>query len=336
MSNFKRVTALLIVMLMVVLTGCGANNGDSTTTEGISKVDKEKAVAIVNSEVVDIDTYNIYYAMYETAYKQYYGDEILGQEFEGVKFADVLRKDILEMLVQDSLIKAHVLSTGYTITDELFKTKFDELKTMLDEDAETKAMYDTIGVTDAFLEKQVQGSILMEEFTKSVNATIDAESAKLDALYASEVVQVKARHILVEDEATAIAVKAKLDAGGDFAELVTEYSKDTGSVSSGGELGYFAKGAMVAEFEAVAFSSPIGSISEPVKSSFGFHIINVEDTQTVNQLIENGEDEAVINDFKKQIKDGLYTEYYTLKVDELKAAAKIETFIEKVTPKTEE
>ena len=131
MSNFKRVTALLLVMLMVVLTGCGAQGGDEATTESVSKAEKENAVAIVNAEVVDIDTYNIYYAMYETAYKQYYGDEILGQEFEGVKFADVLRKDILEMLVQDSLIKSYVLSTGYTISDELFKTKFDELKTKI-------------------------------------------------------------------------------------------------------------------------------------------------------------------------------------------------------------
>jgi foldase protein PrsA len=176
----------------------------------------------------------------------------------------------------------------------------------------------------------------MEEFTKTVNTMIDAETAKLDELYASETVQVKARHILVEDEATAKEVKAKLDAGEDFAELVTQYSKDTGSVSAGGDLGYFAKGVMVAEFEEVAFSSPIGTISEPVQSSFGYHIINVEDAQTVNQLIESGEDEAVINDFKQQIKEGLYTEYYTLKVEELKAAATIETFIEKVTPKTEE
>lgn len=304
-----------------------------TKTVGIDTA-TENAVAIVNNEIVDINTFKIYYAMYEAAYKQYYGDEIFNQEFEGVKFADVLREDILEMLVQESLVKSYVLSTGYTISDELFKTKFDELKKTVEEDAETKTMYDAIGVTDEFLKKQVQASIYMDEFTKTVNATI-AKTVKLDELYASEPIRVKARHILVEDYATAKEVKARLDAGENFAELVSQYSKDTNSISVGGDLGYFGKGVMVEEFEEVAFSSPIGTYSNPVQTSFGYHIINVEAVQTVNQLIASGLAEEEVNAFKQQIKDNLFTEYYTIKVEELKSAATIETYIEKVIPKTE-
>jgi foldase protein PrsA len=334
MSNLKRTTALLIVMLMIILTGCTPKTDDGITTEG-AKVDKTNAVAVIGEDVVAVDTFNIYYAMYENAYKQYYGEDILSQEFEGVKFADVLREDILEMLVQDSLVKTHVLSTGFTIQDDVFDAKYAELNTMLAEDAETKAMYDEIGVTEDFLKLQVKGSILMEEFARLINESIDKETARLEELYASERVQVSARHILVEDEATAAEVKAKLDAGEDFAALATQYSKDTGSVSTGGDLGYFARGVMVAEFEESAFTLPVGAISDPVQSSFGYHIIKVEDALTVNQLIEKGEEEAVINDFKQQIKDGLYNEFYTAKVEELKAAATIETFIEKVTPKEE-
>jgi len=334
MSNLKRTTALLIVMLMIILTGCTPKTDDGTTTEG-AKVDKTNAVAVIGEDVVAVDTFNIYYAMYENAYKQYYGEDILGQEFEGVKFADVLREDILEMLVQDSLVKTHVLSTGFTIQDDVFDAKYAELNTMLAEDAETKAMYDEIGVTEDFLKLQVKGSILMEEFARLINESIEKETARLEELYASERVQVSARHILVEDEATAAEVKAKLDAGEDFSALATQYSKDTGSVSTGGDLGYFARGVMVAEFEESAFTLPVGAISDPVQSSFGFHIIKVEDALTVNQLIEKGEEEAVINDFKQQIKDGYIMSFTLAKVEELKAAATIETFIEKVTPKEE-
>ena len=335
MSNFKRVTALLMVMLLVVLTGCTPKADDNSTTEGVKAVDTENAVAVVNGNVVEVDMFNIYYAMYEQAYKQYYGEEILAQEFEGVKFADVLREDILTMLVQDALIKEHVLSTGFTIQDDVYKAEFDELKKLLEEDPETKALYDSVGVTDTFLEKQVQGSILMGEFSEIIKKEIEADTAKLENLYDTETVQISARHILVEDEATANEVKAKIDAGEDFAELATQYSKDPGSAAAGGSLGYFAKGVMVAEFEAAAFALNIGEVSDLVQSSFGYHIIKLEDKQTVNQLIELETEEAVINDFKQQIKDGLYPGIYEAKVKALEAAATIETFIDKVTPKTE-
>ncbi len=87
--------------------------------------------------------------------------------------------------------------------------------------------------------------------------------------------QVLARHILVEKEAEAKAILMFLNQGIDFAELARKYSKDTGSGANGGELPWFGKGAMVPEFEAAAFSQPIGEIGQPVKSQFGYHIIQV-------------------------------------------------------------
>lgn len=336
MSNFKRITALLLVMLVVVLTGCAPKSDTSTTTASGEVVSTENAVAVVNGNVVEVDTFNIYYAMYEQAYTQYYGEDILEQEFEGVKFSEVLREDILQMLVQDALIKEYVLANGFTITDDVFKTEFDELKTLLEEDPETKTLYDSVGVTDAFLETQVRGSLMMEEFAKVVRGLIDLETEKLEELYNSETVQISARHILVDDEATATEVLGKIEAGEDFSELATQYSKDPGSAAAGGSLGYFAKGVMVPEFESAAFALNIGEVSDMIQTSYGFHIIKLEDKQTINQLVELGEEEAVINDFKQQVKDSLYTEFYQNKVSELEGAATIETFIDKVIPKTEE
>jgi parvulin-like peptidyl-prolyl isomerase len=106
--------------------------------------------------------------------------------------------------------------------------------------------------------------------------------------------QVRARHILInvaadaseEDSAAAlskaISITQRLRAGEDFAALATQYSDDTGSAQQGGDLGFFPRGQMVAEFEEVAFSQPIGEISDPVKSQFGYHIIEVLETQPGN------------------------------------------------------
>ncbi|WP_454622376.1 peptidylprolyl isomerase [Bradyrhizobium cenepequi] len=88
--------------------------------------------------------------------------------------------------------------------------------------------------------------------------------------------EVHARHILVETESEAKAIKAVLNNGTDFAELAKKKSKDPGS-ADGGDLGFFTKEQMVPEFAAVAFSLQPGKISDPVKSQFGWHIIKVEE-----------------------------------------------------------
>ena len=87
--------------------------------------------------------------------------------------------------------------------------------------------------------------------------------------------QVWARHILVQTEVEANAAEKLLEGGVDFATVAKRYSKDTGSGANGGDLGWFGKGAMVPEFEQAAFSMKVGEISKPIKSQFGYHIIQV-------------------------------------------------------------
>ena len=87
--------------------------------------------------------------------------------------------------------------------------------------------------------------------------------------------QVWARHILVENEADAVGVLARLDKKEDWAKIAAEVSLDTGSKNSGGDLGWFAKGRMVLPFEEAAFALKEGEISQPVKTDFGWHIIQV-------------------------------------------------------------
>ena len=97
--------------------------------------------------------------------------------------------------------------------------------------------------------------------------------------------QVRASHILLniegKDEAAVRAkaedLRKQLDAGADFAALAKANSQDVASAARGGDLDFFARGRMVPEFEAVAFSLPVGQLSDVVRSQFGFHIIKVTD-----------------------------------------------------------
>ncbi len=92
--------------------------------------------------------------------------------------------------------------------------------------------------------------------------------------------EVRARHILVEEEAQAKAALARVRKGEDFAKVAIELSKDPGSGKEGGDLGFFAKDRMVAPFAEAAFGLKVGDVSEPVKTQFGWHVIKVEEKRT--------------------------------------------------------
>lgn len=96
--------------------------------------------------------------------------------------------------------------------------------------------------------------------------------------FAQDFEKVRAEHILVKTSAEAIQIKKALDDGADFEYYARTYSICP-SAKNGGDLGYFWRGQMVREFEKAAFATPVGEISEPVYTQFGWHIIKVLDKQ---------------------------------------------------------
>jgi len=86
--------------------------------------------------------------------------------------------------------------------------------------------------------------------------------------------EVRASHILVDTEEEALELKEKIKSGEDFARYAAEFS-NCPSGSNGGDLGFFSKGMMVKPFEDVAFTIPVGVVSDPVKTQFGWHLVLV-------------------------------------------------------------
>lgn len=124
--------------------------------------------------------------------------------------------------------------------------------------------------------------------------------------------QVWARHILVATEDDAKKILDRLKKGEDFAEIAKTASTDTGSGAKGGDLGWFGKEAMVKEFGDAAFALKVGEISQPVKSSFGYHIIQVlghEDRQLDAEAFKKFKDQKFADFLKKLRDDSTVTEF---------------------------
>jgi peptidyl-prolyl cis-trans isomerase C len=117
------------------------------------------------------------------------------------------------------------------------------------------------------LQDEVKSSLTDEAFRKVYDEAVKTMTPQEE---------VRARHILVENEDDAKAIAEQIKGGADFAALAKEKSKDPGA-ADGGDLGYFTKDQMVPEFADVAFQMYPGQVSNPVKSQFGWHIIKLED-----------------------------------------------------------
>jgi parvulin-like peptidyl-prolyl isomerase len=167
-----------------------------------------------------------------------------------------------------------------TLSQEAHRRKLDET-----EDFKTKVM-----LQDANL----LASAMAEQLTKDVHISEADERAYFEA-HKSEFETVHARHILIRFQGSGAALKPgqkdlteaealakaqelrqKIQGGMDFGELAKLESDDSGSGAKGGDLGTFHHGQMVAPFDEAAFKLKPGELSEPVKSQFGYHLIQVQ------------------------------------------------------------
>ncbi|WP_047151037.1 peptidylprolyl isomerase [Aneurinibacillus tyrosinisolvens] len=234
----KKVTLLILTACSVFsLTACGTNNTDTASASG-------------NNVVVD------------TSVGQITKDELYNK---------LKNKDGNQVL--RDMIYTKVLEKNFPVTDQEVNDEVQRVKKNFPSDDAFKQALTQHGIKDENqLKEQIRQNLLQ---FKAVTKDVTVADADVKKLYEERKDEVHASHILIKYDKAAKEVEAKLKSGQDFATLAKQYSIDTGSAVKGGDLGFFGKGKMVPEFEKVAFSLPIGKISDPVKSKYGYHIIKV-------------------------------------------------------------
>ena len=241
-------------------------------------------------------------------------NELTVEEFERSLKLDMLRRKVFSVVAANATVPESAVEQAYK--DKNTKVKFqyaliklaDIQKTIKPADTELKSYFaaNQARYQNAIPEKRAIKYFVLND--KDVESKITVDPAEIQRYYSEHQdsyrvpERAKVRHILIEtpkpgpdgkvgqkgvDEARAKAedVLKQVKAGGDFAALANKYSNDPGNedpnthVKNGGELGWIVKGQTVADFEKVAFSQSKGQISDPVQTSFGFHIIQTEDKE---------------------------------------------------------
>src|SRR5262249_33732593 len=127
--------------------------------------------------------------------------------------------------------------------------------------------------------QSIRLNLLQQKVTAKLTANIKVSDADAKAYYEKNIANYKKptsrdlAHILVKTKEKADKIYQQLQNGGDFAKLAKKNSTDSGSAVNGGKLGVQAESSLVKEFATVAFAIKTGTISKPVKTQFGWHII---------------------------------------------------------------
>jgi len=212
------------------------------------------------------------------------GQPISRSDFNTRLESSPMGRTVLQQLVQETLIEQYAKNNSITVTDADVDARETQIKANFpsgswDEMLKARGLSEA-DVRSALREQLILDKALAKDVTITPKQIQDYFNKNRSSFDKPE--QVTARHILVPNLALANQVEGDLKAGQNFADLAKKYSTDPGSKDKGGDLGSFRRGQMVPAFDKYAFSAPIGQISPPIKSPFGYHIIQVE-TRTPGQ-----------------------------------------------------
>lgn len=222
---------------------------------------------------------------------------------------DTLRRQILDQLIDEKLIVAEAERQGITVPDPEVEAQVDkaieDARKRLGSEAAFQEQLRRENTTEAQLrqkyQREVRRQMLAQRLVQRQLPQQPVSPAEAEAFFKANPekfpmvpaeVRVAVIQIPVEaDSATraaarqkALAAKRRVEAGEKFARVAQEVSEDASTAQSGGDLGFFGRGELDPAFEQVAFTLPIGRVSDPVETPFGWHLIEVIEHDSLNTV----------------------------------------------------
>ena len=271
-SHIRRNIALLLLALIAVLavSACGGGSDAPEVPDG--------AVAVVGDKTVTKEEYD------QLIEQQKASAEAQKQDFPepGTAEYEALKATVVKGLVEQKEWELEGESMGIKVSDQEIETELDKLKQQYFQGDEQK--YETElakqNLTDEDVRNELRTRILTNKIYEAVTKKVTVSDADIKAYYDKNPTQYQqpasreVRHILVKTEAQAQKLHDQIQSGADFAALAKKYTQDQASKADGGKFTAF-KGRTVEPFDEFVFSAKTGELSDPIKTEFGWHIIEV-------------------------------------------------------------
>ena len=265
MKRSLALAAAALAAVTLVAAGCGGS--DEVPTNAVAVVDGSSITRASLDELL-------------TRAKLSYAAQKRSFPKAGTSEYQTLQTQAVAYLVQRQEYASEAEKLGIQVKDTQIAKKVDQVRKQYFSDNQAKFVQGLKeqGYTEATLREELRSQLLTEGIYDKVTAAAKVTDADVKSYYAKNkanysVPESRAvRHILVKTKAEADRIRAELVSGGDFAALAKANSLDPGSKDQGGKL-TVSKGQTVAPFDKAAFSLDTNEVSEPVKTQFGYHII---------------------------------------------------------------
>ena len=294
---------ILILIVMMLLVGCSKN--DPNNLSGAEQEDvPNTSVVIVNDKEISIEMFNKYYAMQSYDFEKEFGASVWDIEQDGKTMKEIRQDQTLDYLIRIALIESYIndknLKVNGTVIDEAYGRYMDSIKN----DAEIKTYFEEKGIDETFLKQFLQDQYYLRIYSDQRLEEISNDPKTQEALFTDKYIRYKTRHILLDSQETLNEVLSLLndeEDPADFSDMARLYSIHATSAVKGGDLGYILVGNMPEAYEKVALEIEPYTVSEPVQTEYGFHLIFVDDRQMLQDMIDTGMPEEEIEGYKSDI-----------------------------------
>lgn len=255
------------------------------------------------------------------------------------KFYNNMRKQVLDVLIAQELLWQEAKARGLVASDEETRAALDQIRTQAGSESAFATTLHEGGFGDeaAFAEDLKRRLSVQKLIAADIVPSIEVSEAEVREFYEANAErfvqpeQIRARHILIKvpkeaDDAARASARERIEAihaeakdGADFAELAKQRSEGP-TAPKGGDLGFFGRGQMVKPFEEAAFALEPGAVSDPVQTSFGYHVIKVEQRRGGEAIPE----EAVAARIREYLTRTKIQEAVAARAEALREAAQVE------------
>jgi peptidyl-prolyl cis-trans isomerase C len=302
------------------------------------------AQGIYPGDAVRVNDETISYQRFHGFYIEYRNSQgvAVGARGDQLGLLTRLRREAMDLMIEQALVWQAAESAGIEVDPAEVDRNIEEIRSVFDTENGFTMKLEGEGFTEESFHQHMERMIAAKRYLDEIRLGVaDVSEADLERYYHDNEhrltlpEQVRVRHILLtwkplgtQDDRAAIRkqmqpILERARSGEDFAALAREFSDDYATKNSGGDTGFFQRGEMVRPFEEVAFTLEPGEISDPVETTFGVHILRVEEHRESRLLPLDEVRDQLLEYVRSERMDAAVQE----EIDRLRAAADIEILI---------